>query len=260
MAVHGISIDQNAYRASLKLKDERPLLCLVHDYAFSNKASGTLLDGIARFSTPGSEFVFTRPGTETFTNPVGDSETAPINSPGYADGGLQMLAGSGSRYYVTNNSGARTFSAALGGYQCEIKLLGTLAQDRVIAYAYHDASNYMKLWYDNASTKIKFTMRVDGTSTTATALASPSTSTWHQIGIYWTSENGENDLPPYSMALYIDRVLQETVIGPSKIMTEAAVSKFDFGSAAGSDILRGQIRKIVSYQYVPTDTEMKRTL
>src|SRR6185369_944336 len=122
----------------------------VRDLAWSDKASGGagLADGIARFSTPGSVFHFTRPAAETYTNPVGESETAAIDVAGYADGGLQMLAGSSARYYVTNNSGARTMNAAQGSFQCEIRLAAVSAVvNQVIAFCYHDANNYAGLFW-----------------------------------------------------------------------------------------------------------------
>lgn len=236
-ALHEMSIDLNSMMVSAKFKDQRPIRMLVRDLAWSDKASGSLGDGIARFLTPGALAVFTRPAAETFTNPVGESETVPVDTQGYADGGLQMLAGSSSRYYYTNNIDERTLSAAQGTFQCEVKFLGTLAEDRVIAYCYHDASNYLKLYYDNASGKIKFSMRVAGTTTTVTALAAASNATWYQVGIYWTGWNLENSTTQPTIALYIDRVLQaSSAMGGS---SADLVVNGGFESSSGFDFVSG---------------------
>jgi hypothetical protein len=257
--IHGLDLDLNTMTTRLKLRDMRPVRCLVRDLAWSDKASGSIGDGIARFSTPGSTWTFTRAMEETFTNPVGESETVPADVPGYADGGLQILAGASvSRYYVTNNTGERTWSAAQGTFQCEVKFLGTLAQDRTIAYVYHDADNYAHLYYDNASTKIKFLHRANGSSTTITSTTTPGTSAFHQIGVNWTGTSHENDFVDTTAALYFDRVLEAT--GEINVMEEVASSNLDFGSAAGSTQLRGIIRKIHSFQYVFTHTEMMRPI
>ena len=258
--VHGLSIDLNALTIRLKMKDHRPVRCLVRDLAWSDKASGNIGDGIARFSTPGSTWSFTRAMEETFTNPVGESESVPNNVPGYAADGLQILAGTSvTRYYVTNNTGERTWSAAQGTFQCEFKFLGTLAQDRTIAYCYHDADNFAHLYYEHSSTKIKFLIRAQANTESITSTTTPVTGTFYQIGVSWTGTNLENDAVEHTMSLYLDRVLEATGEAAT-VMAEATSSTLDFGSAAGSSQLRGIIRKIHSFQDVFTHTEMTRPI
>lgn len=256
-AVHGIDIDPNTSTVTMELKDQRPIRCLVRDLAWSDKSSGVLADGIARFMTPGATFTFTRASEETFTNPVGESETVPANIPGYADGGLLMAVG--SRAYYSNNTGKRTWSASQGTFQCEIYLLGALAENRYIAYAYHDANNAAAVYYDNASGKIKFAINAAGVLTTITGTTTVSNNRWIQLGVYWTGVNLENGLAAYSMRLYHDRVLEASGTATG-VMTEAASSNFDIGSAAGTAELRGQIRKIHSHAHVFTPLEMTRPI
>jgi Concanavalin A-like lectin/glucanases superfamily len=256
MALDSIDIDLNAMKATAKLKDMRPVLCLVRDLAYSPKASGVLGDGIARFATPGATWTFTRAAEETFTNPVGESETVPANIPGYADGGLQILAG--TRYYVSNNSAARTWSAAQGGFACEVKLTGTISQDRTIAYVYHDTNNWAKVYYDHASTKIKFAIRAAGTTTTITSTTTPISGTWYAVEASWSGSQDENGAS-YTMTLYINGVVEVSGTA-SGAMTEVSSSNFDFGSAAGSAELLGLIRKIHSWQYVRNSYESGRNL
>lgn len=254
---HVITENPNDYTADIEFKDMRASKALVWFPAYSNRNSGALEDGIPRMATPGATFTFTRATAETFTDPVGDSVTVEANVPGYASGGLLIQSGTRARF--SNNSGARTWNAAQGSAGCEIYLIGALAQDRTIFYVPHDASNWAKVWYDNASGKIKFAQKVAGVTTTVTALAAASATTWYQVEVYWTGTNLENGQSAYTMALYIDRVLQATGAA-SGAMTEAASSTFEIGNEAGSNELRGQIRKIISRQWVPTPQEMEQAL
>ena len=257
---HVITVNPMEYGVDADFKDIRYLKALVWFPAYSNKNSGALEDGIPRMMTPGATFNFTRAMEETFTDPVGDSVTIAANVPGYAAGGLQILAGASvTRAYFTNYTAARTWNAAQGGFGCEFKFLGTLAEDRVIAYAFHDSDNFAKLWYDHASTKIKFLIRAGGSSVTITSTTTPITGTFYQVGTYHTGTNLENGQAAHTMALYIDRVLEATGTAAGA-MTEDALSNFDIGSEAGTNQLRGIIRKVVSLPYVPTPTEMQRSL
>lgn len=257
---HEITINPMDYSVDIDFKDIRYLKALVWFPAYSTKNSGALEDGIPRMANPGATFTFTRAMDETFTDPVGDSVTVAPNVPGYQTYGLQVLAGASvSRAYFTNNSGKRTWNAAQGAFGCEIYFLGALAQDRVIAYAYHDANNWAKVWYDNASGKLKFAIRAAGVTTTITGTTTMAATTLYQVGVYWTGANLENGEAAYTMALYVNRVLEATGTATGA-MTEAASSNFDIGSEAGSNQLRGCIRKVYSLQWVPTTTEMQRVL
>lgn len=265
-AIHGISIDPNSSQVTLTLKDQRPIMCLVRDLAWSDKASGNLLDGIARFATPGATFTFSRASEHTFTNPVGESETATTDVPAYGDGGLYMLSASGgraaSRYYVTNNSSARTWNAAQGSFVCQVNLAAVSGSaNQTVAYCYHDASNYAWVYWDGANARWVFEEKVAGTTARAVKSASPSSATWYQIGARWTGTNLENGGPAYTLSVFVDGV-KGTDATAAGVMTQAASSNLDFGSkaAAGTDQLNGQIRKIHSFQYVMTDTEMARAI
>lgn len=262
-AVHGLSIDMNAMSVSARIKDQRPLRVLVRDLAWSDKASGALGDGIARFATPGAVFTHTRASEHTFTNPVGESEIAATDIPAYGDGGLYMLPASGGRaaprYYVTNNTGERTLSAEQGSFQCEVNLATVSAGVQYVAAVIHDANNYWILYWRGADGRWQFDIAVAGTVRSATFTTTPSTATWYQLGCYWTGTNGENGETARTMALYVDRVRGTDDVA-SGVMTEAASCVLDIGQSAGSGHLDGQIRKIHSYQDVLTDTEMMRTL
>ena len=89
-AIHGISIDPNSSQVTLTLKDQRPIMCLVRDPAWSDKASGNLLDGIARFATPGATFTF-RGLLSTRSRIRLASPRLPTDVPAYGDGGLCSL-------------------------------------------------------------------------------------------------------------------------------------------------------------------------
>lgn len=267
-AIHGLQIDMNAMAVTARIKDQRDIRCLVRDLAWSDKASGNLLDGIARFATPGAIFTHTRASEHSFTNPVGETEVATIDVPAYGLGGLYMLSASGGRsaprYYVTNNSGARTLSAAQGSFQCEVNLAAVSAvANQTVAYCYHDASNWWWLYWDpvTATDRWVFEVRAAGTTYRAIKTATPSSATWYQIGARWTGSNGENGDAPYTLSIFVDRVKGSDAVAGAA-MTEAASSNFDFGSkgAAGTDQLNGQIRKIFSCQDVWTDTEMMRAI
>lgn len=267
-AVHGIDIDPIGMGTTLRLKDQRAARCLVRDLAWSDKASGTLRDGISRFSTPGSVFTFTRASEHTFTNPVGESETVPADCEAYGDGGLYMLSAAGSiaapRYYVTNNTGERTLNAAQGTFFCEVNLAAVSAvANQTVAYCYHDASNWWWLYWDpvTATDRWVFEIRAGGSTYRAIKETTPSSATWYRIGARWTGSNTENGVSAYTLSIFIDGVKGTDAVAGAA-MTEVASSNFDFGSkaAAGTDQLNGQIRKIHSLQYVMTDTEMQRAI
>lgn len=265
-AVQELTIEPNRMSVNAKIKDQRRILCLVRDLAWSSKASGSLGDGISRFSTPGSTWSFTRASAHTFTNPVGESETVTINIPAYGSGGLYMLSAAGGvsapRYYVTNNSGARTWNAAQGTFQCEVNLAAVSAvANQAIAYCYHDASNWAYVYWDGPNGRWVFEVRQAGTTYRATKSATPSSATWYQVGARWTGANLENDDPAYTLSIFIDGV-KGTDATAGGAMTQAASSNLDFGSkaAAGTEQLNGQIRKIHSHQIVFTDTEMARAI
>jgi len=265
-SVHSMSIDLNSMTVSAKLKDQRPIRCLLRDLAWSDKASGSLGDGIARFATPGATWSFTRASEHTFTNPVGESETVPVDTAAYGSGGLYMLSSSGGRaaprYYVTNNSGKRTLNAAQGSFVCEVNLAAVSgAANQAVAYCYHDASNWWYLYWDGPNARWVFEVRQAGSTYRATKSATPSSATWYQIGARWTGSNGELGASPYTLSVWVDRVKGTDAVAGGA-MTEAASSNFDFGSkaAAGTEQLNGQIRKIHSFQEVMNDTEMARQI
>lgn len=258
--VHGHSIDLNTMTVTSDLWHQRPFLALVWWLAWSDKASGSIEDGIARFCTPGASLSYTRAASTTFTNPVGESETVPANVPPYEAEGLQI--GSDARVYFTNNSGARTFNAAQGTFQCEVRF-GALsgARNATVFYVYHDASNYAWLYYDHSNTRWIFRLRVAGSNTDAVAITTPSTGVWYQVGVRWTGSNEENDATAFTQSIYIDRV-KYTDTTAAAAMTEAGTSTFDIGqqAAIGTNYLDGKIRKIHSLPIVLTDVEMTRPL
>ena len=267
-SVHEMSIDLNTMRVSARLKDQRSIRCLVRDLAWSDKASGALGDGIARFATPGAVFTHTRASEHSFTNPVGETEVATVDVPAYGLGGLYMLSASGGRaaprYYVTNNSTARTLSAAQGSFQCEVNLAAVSAvANQTVAYCPHDADNWWWLYWDPITATDRWVLEVRAAGTTYRAIlpATPSPDTWYQIGGRWTGSNGENGDAPFTLSIFVDRVKGTDAVAGAA-MSEVASSNFDFGSkaAAGTDQLNGQIRKIHSYQDVLTDTEMMRAI
>jgi len=264
-AVHGHSIDLNTLRVTTRLKDQHPIRCLVRDLAWSDKASGPLGDGIARFAVPGATWSFTRASSATFTNPVGESETVATDVPAYADGGLQILAAAGGRaqevYYVTNSSGARTWNAERGTFECEVNLATVSGGFQVVAAAYHDASNFAEIAWDGAAGQWKFLYRAGGSTATAYKAASPSSGVWYQIGARWLSSSGEYGGTARALSIWIDRV-KGTDAAAGATMTEVATPTYglEFGALAGAAPLDGQIRKIASYAYPKSDVEMSRTL
>jgi len=265
-ALHGLDIDLNNLTVSSTLKDQEPLLCLVRDLAWSDKASGTLLDGIARFATPGATFNFSRASDHTYTNAVGESETATTDQPAYSSWGLYMLSSSGGRaaprYYVTNNSTARTLNAAQGSFQAEVKLAAVSASDeQTVAACVHDASNWWWLYWDGINGWWVFEIRQAGSTYRAVKSASPSSGVAYQIGARWTGSNGELGLSPYTLDVFVDRVKGTSAVAGGA-MTQAASANFDFGTSlgAGFDQLNGEIRKIHSYQRVLTDVQMQRAI
>jgi len=264
-AVHGHSIDLNTLRVTTRLKDQYPIRCLVRDLAWSDKASGPLGDGIARFAVPGATWSFTRASSATFTNPVGESETVATDVPAYADGGLQILAAAGGRaqevYYVTNSSGARTWNAERGTFECEVNLATVSGGFQVVAAAYHDANNFAEIYWDGAAGQWKFLYRAGGSTATAYKAASPSSGVWYQIGARWLSSSGEYGGTARALSIWIDRV-KGTDAAAGATMTEVATPTYglEFGALAGAAPLDGQIRKIASYAYPKSDVEMSRTL
>ena len=266
MAVHEQSVDPNTCIVTTRLKDQRPIRCLVRDLAISDKASGSLGDGIARFSTPGSTWSFARASEQTHTNPVGVSEVVPVDTPAYTANGLALLSAAGGlaacRYYVTNNSTARTWNAAQGTFGTYVRLAAVSGSaNQAIAYAYHDASNWAYTYWDGANGRWVFEVRQAGTTYRAIKTATPSTDTWYQIGCRWTGANTENSATAYTLSIWVDRVKGTDAVAAGA-MTQAASSNLDFGSkaAAGTEPLNGYIKRIHSYQYVFTDIEMQRTL
>lgn len=266
--VDGYSLDFDALAVRNNLTDLRPNMMLLRYLAWSKKASGALGNGIVFFATPGAQLVFSRASTATFTNPAGDSESVGIDVPAYANGGLLIKPASGpfgraaDFCRVTNNTGARVLNAAFGAFQAEV-LLDAVSGSAIqtVDFGYHDANNHHWTYWDGANGRWVAEVKVAGSTYRATKSASPSSVTWYQIARRWTGSNGELGLAPYTLSLFVDRVKGTDAVA-SGVITEAGTSSVYIGSrnSAGTDILNGQIRKIHSYQYVPTDVEMARTL
>jgi len=264
-AVHGHSIDLNTLRVTTRLKDQHPIRCLVRDLAWSDKASGPLGDGIARFAVPGATWSFTRASSATFTNPVGESETVATDVPAYADGGLQILAAAGGRaqdvYRVTNSSTARTWNAERGSFECEVALATVSGGFQVVCGVYHDANNNAAVAWDGANSRWIFNVRAGGTLATAYKAASPSSGVFYQIGVRWLSSSGEYGGTARAISVWVDRV-KGTDAAAAATMTEVSTPTYglEIGAYTGSLPLDGQIRKIASYAYPKSDVEMSRTL
>ncbi len=264
MVIYETTIDPNAMTVEVQARDMRPLLCLVRDLAWSDKASGALGDGIARFATPGATWTFTRASSATFTNPVGESETVAKDVPAYADGGLQILAAAGGRaqdiYRVSNNSTARTWPAARGGFSAEVSLASVSAFG-VVCAAYHNANNFAEVWWDGSTNRWKFTVKASGSTATAYKDATPSSSTFYRIGARWIGSAGEHGLTAYTIDVFVDGV-KGTSATAAGTMTEVASPTYgvEFGAFLTAVPLNGQIRKIHIFQYPPSDIEMSRPL
>ena len=264
-AVHGHSIDLNTLRVTTRLKDQHPIRCLVRDLAWSDKASGPLGDGIARFAVPGATWSFTRASSATFTNPVGESETVATDVPAYADGGLQILAAAGGRaqdvYRVTNSSTARTWNAERGSFECEVALATVSGGFQVVCGVYHDANNNAAVAWDGANSRWIFNVRAGGTLATAYKAASPSSGVFYQIGARWLSSSGEYGGTARAISVWVDRV-KGTDAAAAATMTEVSTPTYglEIGAYTGSLPLDGQIRKVASYAYPKSDVEMSRTL
>jgi len=266
-SVRGRTIDPNTGTVELLLKGMRGRRALLWDLGYSDKSSGALEDGIAYFAKKASRS-FSRASEATFTNAVGESETVAINVPAHDDYGLQILPAAGARsadeYSWSNNTddGGRTWNAAQGYAACEVRLAAVSgAANQTVFYVYHNASNWAWTYWDGANSRWVFEIRSAGTTYRATHSTAPTAGVGCQIGVRWTGSNAENGDAAYTASIFFNRV-KGTDVNFVAAMTQAVSSTFWIGTkgGAGTDPLNGSIRKIISSQEVPTDTEMMRTI
>lgn len=99
----------------------------------------------------------------------------------------------------------------------------------VVAYAYHDASNYWLLQYAGASGAWQFVCRAAGSSVTATKTASVTRGTRVTVAGRWTGTSGELGLAPYTIDVFVDGV-QGTSATAAALPTETSPSSVYVGT------------------------------
>lgn len=262
--VHGHSIDLNTMTVTTTLWHERPFLATLWFPAFSDKASGSIEDGIARFAMPGATFQCERTSSATFTNAVGESETVPASVPVYVDG-LQVLAAAGGRtddlIQFEFDEDSILVPASNFTIHAEVNLATVTGAYQTVFYLEYDANNGISLHYNGAAGRWEFNLEVGGVVYSATLTATPSAGTWYQIGARFTGAEGENDDAPYTLSLYVQRVAGTDAVASGPLVIPASGPwDLKIGRGATSAFLGGQIRKIHIAPYAYTDIEMERAL
>jgi len=266
MQLHAVSIDQTANLVTSRLKDLRDLACTLRYLAYSDLASGSLGNGISRYALAGSVWHFERTTSATFTNPPGQSETVPINTPAYAAGGLEIFAAAGARgaddCWVEFDADCVIWGAAATGFQAEVRLASIGAGFQTVCYLSYDANHSLAIHW--SAGQWSFAVVVGGVYYAATFAATPTVNVWYQIGARMTGPNGENGDAPYTLSIFVDRVKgTDSVTSGPLVIPATGPWNLAFGSSPGlfgGSYLGGQIRKIHVYSQAPTDTEMMRPL
>lgn len=164
---------------------------------------------------------------------------------------------------VENNSGARTLSASQFTLSFEVEPFWssselTAGATPTVCYAYHDASNFLWLYFDQTSAKWTAALRVAGTTYTAQAAATPAEGTRYTVTVRFVGSRGELGKTPYTLEVLVDGVVGSTTAVASGPMTEASTSALQIGHKAGASQFDGYIRQRFSSPQVLTDVEISR--
>lgn len=124
----------------------------------------------------------------------------------------------------------------------------------VVAYAYHDASNYWLLQYDGTTGAWQFTCRAAGSSVTATKTASVTRGTAVTVAGRWTGTSAELGLASYTIDVFVDGV-QGTAAASAALPTQAASSTLYLGTD-GTNHLNGRLLALTITPTVLTATEI----
>ncbi len=81
-----------------------------------------------------------------------------------------------------------------------------IAVVRELMNVFHDASNLTRVFYNGANGTLVFRRRVAGVNYSASIAASLSRDTLYTVAVRWTGEEGEHDLDPYTLSIFLDGV------------------------------------------------------
>jgi len=164
---------------------------------------------------------------------------------------------------LSNDAGARFFNAAQGAFACQVipywdaaDVTPAGALTKCVFDVEHDGVNWVLLHYDGAAGAWKFDFKAAGVLYTASIAAAPVRGTVYTLACRWTGANGELDLDPYTISIFLDGVKGTDDVADA--LVEAAASDGYIGSSGVNRFFDGQIRMLHSFQYVPTDAEVAR--
>jgi len=164
---------------------------------------------------------------------------------------------------VSNNSTARSWNNAQGAFPCEVipgwDAADVNTENKTVIFVGHDADNWEWLYYDGTNARWVFERKVATTIYRAIFAATPTRGTAVKIGARWTGSNGELDLTNFTASIFVDGVKGTDVVTVAA-PTEADTVDIEFGNKSEAEYFDGQMRLFHSFQYVPTDLEMKRLI
>ena len=172
-----------------------------------------------------------------------------------------LVTRNASKLTISNNTAARCWNAAQGAFVCEVIPQWSTAElgnkNATIAWIDFGASNWVWYGYDGVNDRFFAEIRAGGTTYRAFKSTTLVAGQVYVFGARHTGSNGELDLTPFTLSVFIDTVKGTDVVMAAAV-TETATSDLEIGSKAALEHFNGVVRLAHSYQWVPTDSEMAR--
>jgi hypothetical protein len=133
---------------------------------------------------------------------------------------------------ISNSSASRSWIAAHGTWRSRVRpswsAADVTAAYKTVFFAGHDSSNYDWCYFDGANARWVFERKAAGVIYRAVKAASPETDTEYKIACRVTGADGELDLDPYTLSIFVDGVKGTDAV--SAALREVGGASLNIGS------------------------------
>lgn len=155
----------------------------------------------------------------------------------------------------------KLYDPALGAFWCQFvpdwssSELGSTEDQYLYYMETNGGADRQALYYDASAGAWVFESKVGGSTVTASKTATVTRGTVYAIGCRWTGVEGELDLTPYTVSVFVDGVKGTDAVSAAPTFTSPE-TLYRGSDASFAKQANGQVREVRIFPYAPTDEEM----
>jgi hypothetical protein len=155
----------------------------------------------------------------------------------------------------------KLYDPALGAFWCQFvpdwssSELGSTEDQYLYYMETNGGADRQALYYDASAGAWVFESKVGGSTVTASKTATVTRGTVYAIGCRWTGAEGELDLTPYTVSVFVDGVKGTDAVSAAPTFTSPE-TLYRGSDASFAKQANGAVREVRIFPYAPTDEEM----